>query len=489
MLLSVLAQSVPGSRLTGDADIARTMHDSRQIQPGDLYIAIPGTKVDGHDFADKAVAAGAAALLVERELPLPVPQLVVPDAREGWTRVCSALYGHPQRQLKLIGITGTKGKSTTTWLIKAILEAAGHKCGLIGTIANFVGQERLEQHFTTPDPSELFPLFRRMADAGCEYCVMEISAQSIHQKKLAGLHFVLGGFTNFSQDHLDDFGDMEHYAAAKAAFFTPEYLDMAMVNRDDPTSARMLENWNGPTVTYSCDCDSDADSIAWLPVCTKDGCTFTWRLGERKPVRMWLKLIGKFNIMNALAAATACHMLGLERRPMSAALAAVPCIEGRVEKVPCNIPSPVYVDYAHSPDSLASALKAVRPFVQPGKWLVCVIGCGGNRDASKRPIMGRIAADLADMTILTSDNPRDEDPEAIMDQMEAGVRLNSLDLCIRTPDRREAIYCALDLGRNEGDVVIICGKGHETYQEIKGVRYPFDDKEIIHDYDHYYDDN
>lgn len=473
MRLLTLTENIPGAVLLGeDCEVVRMDTDSRYVQEGSLFICYPGVTVDRHDYAPKAVEMGAAALIVERPLPeVKVPQILVRDARAAWAYASAAWYGFPQKKLILVGVTGTKGKTTTTSLIKSVLEAQGDKCGLIGTVANYIGDEALPQHFTTPDPQELFELLDRMVKAGCKYCIMEVSAHALHLRKLKGLHFAVGGFSNLSQDHLDDFKTMENYAAAKALFFSEEMIDCAVINGDDPASAIMIAGWSGETLSLSV--KDKADSAAENVRAELDGITYDWVMdGEKMP--MQLALGGGFNVYNSLMAATICRRLGVPMDRIAEALSRVGGIDGRLERVPGPMDYTVIVDYAHSPDSLENVLRAVRPATR-GR-LICVFGCGGNRDPLKRPIMGKIGGELADYCILTTDNPRFEEPEAIIDAIEAGIRPTGGSY-ERVTDRAEAIGRALDMAQR-GDAVLICGKGHETYQEIRGVRHDFDDRLI-----------
>lgn len=474
MRLVKLIETVPGARLIGgDCDITRIDMDSRQVAPGSLFICIRGVKVDRHDFAGQVAEAGAAALVVERYLEhVNLPQVLVEDARAAWSYLSAAWFGFPQQKLRLIGVTGTKGKTTTTSLVKGVLEAQGHKCGLIGTVANMIGDTALPQHFTTPDPYELYELLDRMVKAQCEYCIMEVSAHALYLRKLKGLRFAVGAFTNLSQDHLDDFKTMENYAAAKARFFQAEMIDCAVMNADDPASEQMLADWHGPTVTYSA--EGKGQSQAVNAQATLSGIRYDWMAGgSQTPVE--LQLGGAFNVYNSLAAATICLQLGLSMQAIAAALGQVKGIDGRLERVPGPMDYTVIVDYAHSPASLENVLEAVRPATR-GR-LICVFGCGGNRDPIKRPIMGKIGAELADYCILTTDNPRYEDPDTIIDQVEAGAK-QAGGAYERITDRAAAICHALDIAGKD-DTVLICGKGHETYQEICGVRHDFDDRLVV----------
>lgn len=474
MRLTHLIQTIPQMQLRGeDCDITQVIIDSRQAGPGCLFICIPGMKIDRHEFATQVEKAGAAALVVERYLPeIGIPQVLVEDARAAWSAIAAQWYGNPQEKIKLIGITGTKGKTTTTSLIKYVLEAQGYTCGLIGTVANFIGDRALPQHFTTPDPMELYALLDEMVQAGCSYCIMEVSAHALYLRKIKGLHFIVGGFTNLSQDHLDDFKTMENYAAAKALFFTREMMDCAVVNDDDPATARMIRDWSGLTVRYSKTHPVQSQAVNVKAALT--GISYEWVAGgARTPVN--LQLGGDFNVDNSLAAATICLQLGLSMRAIAQSLSEVTGVNGRLERIMGTGDYAVIVDYAHSPASLENVLKAVRPATQ-GR-LICVFGCGGNRDPLKRPLMGRIGGELADISVLTTDNPRFEDPDAIIDQVEEGVRSTGGEY-VRITHRAEAIAYALDMAKT-GDAVLICGKGHETYQEVQGVRHDFDDRQVV----------
>lgn len=454
-------------------EIADIVIDSRKVSPGSLFVCIRGARHDGHEYAAEAVARGAAALVAEREIPgAGVPQALVDDSRDALSRLASAYYGHPSRGMELIGVTGTKGKTTTTWLIRDILSSVGEKTGLIGTVVNKAGDEVIAQHLTTPDPMELQGLLRRMADAGCRRVVMEVSAHALALRKLAGLSFRAGVFTNLTQDHLDDFGTMENYRAAKRRFFTDYEMQFALSNADDRAGRDMIAGFPGVAMTYGIDAPADfrAEGIRM----TWDGIAYTLCAGAlQTPVR--LPLPGRFNVRNSLAAAAVALELGLSLRTVAGGLMSAGTVPGRFERVNAGSQFSVVVDYAHSPDSIRSILEAVRELT-PGR-VIAVFGCGGDRDRTKRPVMGRIAGEGSDYVILTSDNPRTEDPEAILDMIEPGVRETGA-ACERIADRRAAIARALSVAR-KGDTVVVAGKGHERYQEIMGVRRPFDDRETV----------
>ena len=458
-----------------DVEVTDIVIDSRKVTPGSLYVCLVGSKVDGHSFASAAVRAGAVALLVEKIMDrVTVPQIVVPDTRLAWSQLCAAWFDYPAKQLRLVGITGTNGKTTTSTLVKGMLEYAGYKVGLMGTVANLIGAEKLPQSMTTPDPMELHGLLRQMVDAGCDFCVMEVSAHALALRKVVGLKYEVAVFTNLTQDHLDDFKTMENYAAAKALLFSDDMARCAVVNGDDPASATMLAGYHGPVIRYGVLPTNDVcarnreESLEGIhyQLCTA---------GAR--IEMQLQLGGSFNVYNSLAAAAVGMQLGLSQQMVAEALAKQPNVDGRVQRVETHTDYVVIVDYAHTPDGLESILKSLRPHTK-GE-LICVFGCGGDRDRTKRPIMGEIAGRLADRIYVTSDNPRTEVPEKIVAEIVAGVP-SGVD-CVVIVDRKQAIEAALDSAK-AGDVILIAGKGHETYQDIMGVKHHFDDREVVREH-------
>ncbi|MBW5444833.1 UDP-N-acetylmuramoyl-L-alanyl-D-glutamate--2,6-diaminopimelate ligase [Cohnella sp. CFH 77786] len=483
MNLLELSRQLLISRIVGDgnAEIQDLETDSRKAKPGDLFFCLPGHTVDGHQFAGEAAGKGAAALVVSRELPVPLPQLVVPDPWLALALLADFFHGRPSRTLRPIGVTGTNGKTTTTYLIEKILSDSGVSAGVIGTIEARYGGVRHPMSRTTPGVLELQRIFRSMVDAGTDRCVMEVSSHSLEQGRVKGVRFRTAVFTNLTQDHLDYHGTMEAYEAAKGLFFSrlgneyaanPEDRVYAALNADDPASARFAKLTAAEVITYGI--DREADLRAKDVAVTARGTSFTLSTihGERQ-VR--LRMVGKFNVYNALAAlaAAAC-----ERIPLDAAVASLESVSGvpgRVEAVDEGQPFAVVVDYAHTPDGLDNVLRTVRELAA-GR-VICVFGCGGDRDRTKRPLMGKIAAALADSVIVTSDNPRTEDPMAILKDIETGLLEANVDpdRYVLLPDRREAIEKAVEMA-SPGDVVLIAGKGHETYQIIGGVTYDFDDR-------------
>ncbi|MDD3242842.1 MAG: UDP-N-acetylmuramoyl-L-alanyl-D-glutamate--2,6-diaminopimelate ligase [Eubacteriales bacterium] len=465
-------QCIDGNVMT---EIGNITIDSRKVKPGDLYVCIPGTKVDGHAFALNAVENGASALAVQRLIPeLNVPQVLFHDCREGLARMASAWYGDAARHLSIVGITGTNGKTTTTYLLKTILEEAGYKVGLMGTIATIIGEEELPQSLTTPDPMDFHSALARMAKAGCTKVVMEVSAHALALRKMSGVHFDTVVFTNFTQDHLDDFKTMENYRAAKKLLFTNEMARSAVINTDDPTGFFMKSGFSGPTICYGIG-DNAGGLTATQVVVEPHGISFVMNYnGESQPVK--LGLTARFNVYNALAAAGAALQLGVAPQTVAAALAKVSGMNGRMERVETGLPFTTIVDYAHSPDSLENSLRACRPLAA-GNRVITVFGCGGDRDRTKRPIMGRIASELSDFFVITSDNPRTEQPESIIDMIEAGLQ-GCATPYVRIADRAEAIKCAMRRAQ-PGDIVLIAGKGHETYQDAMGVKRHFDDREKV----------
>ena len=439
-------------------DVVTVVNDSRSVVPGALFCCVTGATVDGHDRAREAVAAGAVALLCERVLPVEVAQVVVADVRAAMGVVAAALHGHPSSQLPVVGITGTNGKTTTTHLLAAILEAAGRPTGTIGNLNAVPGGPP-----NTPEGPALQARLAGLRDAGKATVVMEVSSLALSQGRVNGTRFRLAVFTNLSPDHLDHHGTMEAYFAAKARLFEPGLSDAAVVNADDPRGRLLLDAAVIPTEAYSLDDAHDVEADL-------RGTSCTWR-GER----LRIPLPGTFNLANGLAAATAAVALGVDVPTVARGLAGAGPVAGRFQSVSPGGPVEVIVDYAHTPDGLEQVLASVRALAGGGRVSV-VFGCGGDRDRSKRPVMGELAARLADRVVVTSDNPRSEDPLAIIDEVVAGAaRAGSGAAVVREPDRRLAIEAALR-GAAAGDVVLIAGKGHEATQVVGGTELAFDDR-------------
>lgn len=476
MRISELILNVPevkDIRYSEDRDVGELTADSKQKTNNGLFFCINGGRVDGHSFAPQAVENGCTALVVERFLDLPVDQILVSDTRAAMTRIAAAFYGHPEKQLRLVGITGTKGKTTTTYLFKSIADAAGVSCGIIGTTGCIAGKTRLPSKLTTPDPIEMFAILRKMADAGVQIVCMEVSAHALYLRKMVGFTFEAAAYTNLSQDHLDFFGTMERYFDAKRILFRSGIVKNAAINVDEETSHAVLSDFTCPHITYGISGKSDV--YARDIEITESSVSFTLNLHEVHGERVHLLLTGMFNVYNALAAASLAMIMGFSIEQIRMGLESLVSVPGRVEMLKTDTPYRMILDYSHSPDALSNILKTVREFCR-GR-IILVFGCGGDRDKGKRPIMGKIAGELADYSILTSDNPRFEDPFAILSAIEEGIRETDAEYEV-IENRREAIRQAMDMAVG-GDIIVLAGKGHETYQDIKGVKNPFDEKEIV----------
>ena len=458
---------------SGLVSIETLTADSRLSCRNGLFFCIPGAKADGHDFARQAIENGCVALVVERRLPLAAEQAVVSDVRAAMTRISAAFYSHPEKKMKLVGITGTKGKTTTTYLLKSILETAGVPCGIIGTTGCIAGSTKLPTKLTTPDPIEMFSILAIMANAGVEVVCMEVSAHALALRKLEGVTFEAAAYTNLSQDHLDFFGTMERYFEAKRLLFRDGMVRNAAVNIDEETSERVREGLTCPLITYGI--SGPSDLFARDIEIAESGVSFTLSLRDLHTARVHMLLTGTFNVYNALAAASLAMILGVSLEDIQAGLQKLVRVPGRVEMLKTDTPYRVLLDYSHSPDALSNILRTAREFCR-GR-VILVFGCGGDRDKGKRPIMGKIAGEMADYSILTSDNPRFEDPMEILLAIESGIRETGAPYEI-VEDRREAIRLALETAVG-GDIVILAGKGHETYQDIRGVKRPFDEKAVV----------
>ena len=465
--------SLTGGSASLDMEISSISCDTRTLAPGALFAALPGDKTDGRQYIRDAIERGAAAVLCQRVPEEPGPWVAAEDVRLAFGLVCANWFGRPGDSMVLTAVTGTNGKTTTTSLLKELLErVTGAKVGLIGTNRNMVGGQELPACRTTPDSYELQSLLRRMADAGCTHVVMEASSHALVQRRTAGLTFDAGVFTNLTQDHLDYHHTMEEYRDAKGLLFGQ--CKQAVLNLDDEAGRWYLDRIPCPAFTYSenrARADLTARNIRLFP-----GFVEFEALTLGKLCRVHLPIPGGFSIYNALAALSAGLCLGLDLEEMAAAMPNLHGVKGRVEVVPVPRAYTVLIDYAHSPNALENILTTARDFTA-GR-LICVFGCGGDRDRTKRPVMGAIAADLADLTVVTSDNPRSEDPEAIIGDILAGM--SGTEPYIE-PDRRKAIGWALAQGK-PGDVIVLAGKGHETYQEIGGVQYHMDEREIVADW-------
>jgi UDP-N-acetylmuramoyl-L-alanyl-D-glutamate--2,6-diaminopimelate ligase len=470
MKLRDLISGLAVEELTGEADteVSDLAYDNRAVTPGALYFCVRGMTRDGHEFAADAVARGAAALVVERALDAGVPELRVEDARAAMAPLAARFFGHPTREMDLAGITGTNGKTTTAFLLREILEAGGRQTGLLGTVKRIVGGTEEEVERTTPEAIDLQRTFRRMVEAGDRACVMEVSSHALALHRTDHLHFDCAVFTNLTQDHLDFHSDMEDYFQSKRLLFAAGPA-RAVVNLDDGYGQRLAAEFD--CLTYSAEGTEAADLRATDVSFDAGGSRFR-AAGEGTEIEIATRLPGHFNVANALAAFAAARTLGVAADTAAQALSAAGRVPGRFEPVDAGQSFTVLVDYAHTPDSLENVLRAARRLTS--KRLIAVFGCGGDRDREKRPLMGRIGAELADVCIVTSDNPRSEDPEAIIAEIVAGI---DGDVEVE-PDRAAAISQAIALA-SEGDTVVIAGKGHEQGQEFAGgQKIPFDDREV-----------
>ena len=476
MVLKELLAQVPGVLETrGDMDtvIDNLITDSREKTQNGLFFCISGLRFDAHTFAAQACQNGCTALVVERFVDAPAAQVRVQNARSAMAYIASAFYGNPAKNLRMVGVCGTKGKTTTSYLMKAILEKAGFQTGLIGTTGNMIGDKHLPSNMTTPDPVDLHRCLRQMVDEGVQVVSMEVSAHAVDMHRLDGITFEAAGYTNFSQDHLDYFVTMENYFQAKKSFFTGGGVRNAALNADEETSADIIRDLNIPYLTYGI--SADADVFARDIEISENGVAFSIRLRGLEEMPISMHLTGMFNVYNALAAASLAMILGIEKDAIREGLESVLNVPGRVEVLDTRTPYKVILDYAHSPDALQNVLTTVRAFTK--KRLIVLFGCGGDRDHGKRPIMGEIVGRLADFSILTSDNPRTEDPNLILKSIEEGMKKTDGRYVV-IENRREAIRYALEMGQ-EGDVIILAGKGNETYQDIMGVKRPFDEKIVV----------
>lgn len=456
-----------------ELEIGEVRYDSRAVEKGDLFVAIRGYATDGHRYIEKALAQGAAAIVCE-EAPAGAPAVVVENSRRALAEIAANRFGHPADSMVMLGVTGTNGKTTTTYLIKHILEQAGHTVGLIGTNQNLIGSEAIETERTTPESYELQALFARMRDAGCTHVIMEVSSHSLVLDRVHGIRFAVGAFTNLTQDHLDFHKTMEEYRRAKARLFAVS--DRGVINLDDPAADAMLADALCPCLTFSCEKDA-ADLTARNIGLHADGVSFLANTrGELARVR--LAIPGHFSVENALAALGIALQLDMPLADAAKALATATGVKGRVEVVPTDTDYTVLIDYAHSPDGVENVLRAVRGFAK-GR-VVALFGCGGDRDRTKRPKMGAIAAALSDFCIVTSDNPRTEEPQAIIDDILEGMKDTKTPTRVIV-DRPEAIRWALAHARKE-DIIVLMGKGHETYQEVNHVKHHMDEREIVADY-------
>lgn len=478
MKLSELLRNVTTISLIGnsEADITGVDIDSRKVERGHLFVAIKGTQTDGHRFIPKAIASGAAAVLCEdlpEERQEGVTYVKVASTEEAVGPVATMFYGEPSKHLKLVGVTGTNGKTTIATLLYNMFRKFGYKCGLLSTVCNYIEGEAIPADHTTPDPIELNYLLSKMVQAGCDYAFMECSSHAIAQKRIGGLKFAGGLFTNLTRDHLDYHKTFENYRDAKKAFFDGLDKDaFAITNADDKNGAIMVQNTKAQVKTYST--RSMADFRARIIECHFEGMYL-----EINGREVGVQFIGKFNVSNLLAVYGAAVMLGKAPEDILVVLSTLKSVAGRLEPIRSAEGVTAIVDYAHTPDALANVLNAIHEVLDgKGGQVITVCGAGGNRDKGKRPLMAQEAVKQSSRVIITSDNPRFEEPQDIINDMLAGLDQKQMKKVIAIVDRKEAIKTAVMLAQ-KGDVILIAGKGHEDYQEIKGVKHHFDDREVV----------
>ena len=457
-----------------DMEITHVTSDSRKVQAGGLFVAVSGFAADGNRFIPMAMSKGAAVVVTAKKPQEDIPYVLVDSDRYALAIIGTNYYGRPAQSMTMIGVTGTNGKTSTTWLLKQVLQKAKNaKVGLIGTMENHIGDEILETDRTTPESIELQALFARMRDAGCSYAVMEVSSHALELDRVAGIHFDVAAFTNLTEDHLDFHKTMEAYCDAKAILFGR--CNKTVVNGDDPWISRLLQNSTAPVLTTSVHGKGDlrAENVEMK----SDGVRFTAVCGEES-AEIAVPIPGKFTVYNVMSVLGIALQLGISLQESAEVLKTVAGVKGRVEVVPTpGKPYTILIDYAHTPDGLENVLSSVRDFCK-GR-LIAVFGCGGDRDPIKRPIMGRIGVDIADLAIITSDNPRTEAPDAIIRDIVKG--LGDAKNYKIVENRQEAIHYAMDIAEKD-DIIVLAGKGHETYQEIMGVKHHLDEREVVADY-------
>ncbi len=474
MKLVELLKDVNVKKIIGnkEVNISGITFDSREVKAGYLFICISGFKVDGHDYAQEAVDKGAVALLAEREIEgVGATTVIVENTRKETSLLAANFYDHPDKKLKIIGITGTNGKTTTTYLIKSILESSGKKVGLIGTNQNLIGNISLPSHHTTPDFIELMDLLSRMIEEEAEYVVMEVSSHSLALDRVSACDFTVGAFTNITQDHLDFHETMENYLEAKAKLFS--LCKIGVINNDIEASEYLLDKAKGcKAITYGKDNPSDvfAENIKLYGSGIEFDLVYE---GEKKQISLGIP--GEFSVYNALTAISCCLGLGISLEEIAQGLKNAEGVKGRIEVVKTNTPYTVIIDYAHTPDGLLNIINAIRGFSK-GR-IITLFGCGGDRDKTKRPIMGKVAGELSDFCVVTSDNPRSENPSEIIRDILPGISETGCDYAV-VENRFEAIEFALDHAEKD-DIILLAGKGHETYQILKDRTIVFDEREIV----------
>lgn len=479
MKLNEVLKNITPIKIVGNdnVEITGVNIDSRRIKAGHLFVAIRGTQVDGHQFIDKAIELGADAVLCE-ELPEKLSDHVtyvqVESTEDAVGKVATLFYGNPSHKLKLVGVTGTNGKTTIATLLYNMFRKFGYKVGLLSTVCNYIDDVEVPADHTTPDPIELNELLAKMVEAGCEYAFMECSSHAIHQKRIGGLKFAGGLFTNLTRDHLDYHKTFENYRNAKKAFFDGLPKDaFAITNADDKNGMIMVQNTKATVKTYSI--RTMADFRARILECHFEGMYL-----EIDGREVGVQFIGKFNVSNLLAVYGAAIMLGKKPEDILLVLSTLHSVSGRLEPIHSPEGFTAIVDYAHTPDALANVLNAIHEVLDGKGHVITVCGAGGNRDKGKRPLMAQEVVRQSDKVIITSDNPRFEDPQEIINEMLAGLNEQQMRKVISIVDRKEAIRTACMMAQ-KGDVVLVAGKGHENYQEIKGVKHHFDDKEVLHE--------
>ncbi|MCG8574277.1 MAG: UDP-N-acetylmuramoyl-L-alanyl-D-glutamate--2,6-diaminopimelate ligase [Flavobacteriales bacterium] len=458
-----------------DVEIKSVEFDSRQVQQDAVFVAVKGEQVDGHNYISQAIASGATCIVCENlpnEMAENITFIQVRNSAEALALIAANFYGNPSAELSLVGITGTNGKTTTTTLLHSLLMDMGYKVGLLSTVVNKIGDREIPATHTTPNPVALNQLLREMVDEGCTHCFMEVSSHAIHQSRVAGLQFNIAGFTNISHDHLDYHKTFKEYIYAKKKFFDDlSSSAVAIVNADSPNGRVMVQNTAASVKTFA------LKTVADYKVKILEN-TFSGLVLKVNNQDLWTKLVGDFNAYNLILVYAIAIELGFDEMEILTGISKLKSVEGRFEYLTSDTKVIAIIDYAHTPDALKNVLSTIQSVRTRNEQLITVVGCGGDRDKAKRPVMAGISAEFSDKVILTSDNPRSENPDTIIDEMKAGIPAEKSGRAMAITNREEAIKVACSLAQ-PGDILLVAGKGHEKYQEIMGERFPFDDFETV----------